>query len=216
MAVRWQKFTGAYIKFIEGKGFALLVTLCVAVITGTAVWTGSSPSPSASPTPPPADERYAASLHQQSLSDAASPTPLPTQQPILWSAPLSQTNVLQAFAADTMLRSGVTGIWATHPALDLAASAGEPVAAMADGVVTACGEDPLDGIFLTLQHTGGYTTRYAGLAALAALQPGDAVRAGQTVGFVGNGVIHETDLEPHLHLQAFKDDMPVNPLSLLP
>lgn len=218
MGSTWKRFSDAYTRFIDGKGFALLAVLCTAVITGTAVWTGREFSPPAAPTlpPVPAEGYYASSLYQQALSSASTPTPLPATQPVLWSAPLPETHVLQGFADRVMLRSDATGMWATHPAIDLAGNAGDPVAAMADGTVAACGVDALEGIYVVLSHGSGYTTRYAGLAARSAIQPGDPVRAGQTIGFIGSGVLNESNMQPHLHLQTFENGIAVDPLALLP
>lgn len=215
MGAGWKRFMDGYVRFAEGKGFAVLAALCVAVITGTAVWTGRSAEEPPSPTPPAAEEQYAASLYQQSLSSASSPSPLPTQQPIRWQSPLQEVVVLRGFAADAMLRSGVTGVWASHPAVDLQADAGEPVCAMADGTVDACGKDGLNGSWVVIRHSGEHTTRYAGLALLAAIRTGDPVKAGQTIGFAGNDMIDETDLGPHLHLQAFRSGEPIDPLQLI-
>ena len=218
MRGKWKRCSEAYSRFIDDKGFALLAVLCTAIITGTAVWTGKAPAPSVTPTipPVPAEGYHVSSLYQQALADAATPTPLPSSQPILWSSPLEEVNVLQDFTDNVMRRSNTTGLWATHPAIDLAAPAGEPVAAMASGTVTDCGVDAEDGIYVVLSHGNGYETRYAGLAARGAIQKGDPVKAGQTIGFIGSGVIGEDHLPAHLHLQVFERGIAIDPLTLLP
>lgn len=215
MSSRWKRFRDAYTRFAEGKGFALLVTLCVAVITGTAIWTGSSEEPYIAPTPPVSDEQHASVLMQQSLRSAATPTPLPASRQLLWQPPLPEVHVVRGYSASTMVCSGVTGVWALHEAVDLRAGLGDPVCAMADGIVSACGSDKLLGSWIEIRHEGGYVSRYAGLEMLGALQNGDQVRAGQTVGFAGNGMLEETDLGPHLHLQLLLNGKAVDPLSIL-
>ena len=211
----WKKVNKGWQHLMEGHGFAALVTICVAVIVFTAVWTGRSEPTPIIPDLPVSDGYQASSLQQQSLREAATSTPPPETQPIRWQPPLEELNVLRSYTADVMTLSGVTGLWQIHPGVDLAAEAGTPVVAMADGKVTSCGEDNLRGFYVELAHQDGYVTRYEGLALLNAIREGDPVKAGQTLGFAGNAVLDETDLGPHLHLQALQNGIPVDPLSLL-
>ncbi len=212
---RWQRWMKAFRRFSEGRGFAVLTVLCVATIAATAVWTShQSVDMPVIPTLPPASGHEAAALIQQSLHQAVTPTPLPGQPPVLWHEPLESMNVLRPYAPDRMLQSGVTGIWAVHPALDLSADAGTPVHAMADGVISAAGEDAMGGCWVAITHDGGYVTRYGALRLTGAWQPGDKVRAGDTIGFVGNSLADESDLGPHLHLEVTLRDEPVDPMTL--
>lgn len=202
-------------RFFASHGFALLVTICVAIIAATALWTRSSPTLVAYATPPGGDGVNAASLWQQPLP-AATPTPLPSPAPAQWVAPLSEYRLVRGFSGEAMAPSGVTGLWEVHQAIDLAAPAGSPVAAVADGRVKASGTDDFCGAWIEIVHPGGMISRYEALKLLGAYQPGDPVRAGQTIGFVGNSHLGETDLGPHLHLQIITDGSPVDPFDLLP
>ena len=199
--------------FWDTTGFALLTTLCVTVITATAIWTNQNDAPFESPPYPTAEGYHAASLLQQSLPEAATPTPLPTSQPPLWSAPLPTLRSLQGFTTD-MVRSDWSGLWAVHEGTDLAAEAGTPVMAAANGKVSDVGEDPLLGTWIELSHADGYHSRYACLAVGGGLKIGDPVRAGQTIGFVGNTGRSESHLEPHLHFEIFRNDRAIDPLTL--
>lgn len=207
-------FSARWHKLMQGHGFALLVTICIGVITATAVWSKQPAVLPVIPTLPPYDDRQASALQQQSLQEAATPTPLPDSQPILWMPPLENFEMLRPFSADVLTKSGVTGLWTIHPGADLSSSAGTPVTAMADGVVKDCGKDALQGCWVALEHANGYTSHYAGLAVVSALRSGDRIRAGQTIGFIGS-MLSEADLGPHLHLEVRKDGAAVDPISLL-
>ena len=200
------------IRFAQGKGFALLTVLCVGVITTTALWTRHEPVAPAVHATPPAVERPASVQMQQSLLAAVTPSPLPTQQPLLWRAPLEELDVIRVFSGTDMLRSGTTGLWAVHHAVDLSADAGVPVSAMADGRVLRCDEN---GSWIVLAHTGGYESCYSSLRQLGPYRTGDPVRAGQIIGFVGNTIPDEADLGPHLHLQVLANGSAIDPLELL-
>lgn len=197
--------------FAQGKGFALLAVVCVGVITATALWTRQQPSALAAQVTPPVIERPVSLQMQQSLLAAATPSPLPTQQPLLWRAPLDELDVIRVFSGTDMLRSGTTGLWAVHHAVDLSADAGAPVSAMADGRVLRCDEN---GSWIVLAHTGGYESCYCSLSLLGPYRTGDPVRAGQIIGFVGNTIRDEADLGPHLHLQVLDNGAAIDPLEL--
>ena len=71
------------------------------------------------------------------------------------------------------------------------------------------------GIAITVDHNNGYTTAYANLSALAGLKVGDPVKAGQTIGFVGQSMLEESAMAPHLHLQMLRDGVSVDPLLII-
>ena len=89
------------------------------------------------------------------------------------------------FAADHLAYNATTRDWRTHEGLDLAAALGDPVCAAADGTVYTIYEDERYGTTVVLRHSGGYETTYANLQAEPAVETGDTVSAGQTIGAVG-------------------------------
>lgn len=211
---RWKQFAQGYQRFVEKQGFPIIMTVCIAVIVFSAVWSGRMEVKVPSPTPPVDQAQSAAQLQQQFLADAMTPTPPPTEKPVIWRAPLEKVKVLRGFNASRLQQSAVTGVWQLHDAVDLAADTGALVCAMGDGVVLACGEEGVKGAWVLIDHGSGVTAEYAGMSLLSALREGDPVQAGQTIGFAGNGVLNETDLAPHLHLRVTRDGQAVDPLLL--
>jgi murein DD-endopeptidase MepM/ murein hydrolase activator NlpD len=98
-----------------------------------------------------------------------------------------------------------------HMAVDLAAQAGKPVRATADGWVAGRGSDRTFGRFLLLRHGQGYESYYGHLDDWN-VDNGDTVRAGQTIGWVGST---GKSTAPHLHFEVRKDSKPVDPATLL-
>lgn len=208
-------FSSKYVRFVEHHGFTIILTVCVGVIAGTALWTNQSESVPATPTSPAMDAALAAQLYQESLESAATPTPAPTEAPQVWQSPLATVSVLQGFDNARLHPSGTTGLWRLHDGVDLACPVGEVISAMAEGTVTSVSSGGLMGATVTIDHGHGVVIEYAGMSMLAGLQAGDPVAAGQTIGFGGNGVMDEADLEPHLHLRVTRDGQAIDPLSLL-
>lgn len=213
MKKAFKKVKDHYVRFVERQGFPIIVTVCVAVITATALFTRQSRTAYVSPTPPPVEHISAAQLLQQSLGSAATATPAPTAAPIQWCAPLETPELLRGFDVSTMICMD-SGIWAIHDAIDLATDAGAPVYAIGDGEVTAAGNDALLGAWLIIQHRDGFSSQYTGMALLNDYIPGDAVRKGDTIGFGGKGPLDEARLGSHLHLRVTKDGQAIDPSSL--
>jgi hypothetical protein len=97
-----------------------------------------------------------------------------------------------------------------HAGIDIAAPAGLPVLAAADGVVTRIDSDGGYGRFVEVQHAAGLSTIYAHLGRfLPQLAPGAAVKAGAPIGLLGST---GSSTGAHLHFEV-RDDQgrPLNP-----
>ena len=210
-----RRFSRGYTQFIETHGLGLVITACVAVIAGTAVWTNERlPSAPQPPVLPTGDTVSAAELMQQSLSEASLPTATADPYDDRFQLPLQDLRVITSFNGTRLQQSGISGVWRLHDAVDLAAEPGGIVAAIANGTVTAVGTESICGTFLTINHGNGLSATYAGLAGHAGLLPGDPVRKGQTIGFAGNSVIDEADLPTHLHLRITRNGHAIDPVTL--
>ena len=200
-----------YVRFVEKQGFTVILGVCVAVITATALWTKQSSVSAPDPTPPYEASLSVAELLQQSLADAATPSPAPTVAPQSFSPPLEQVSVLTPFNNARMRPSGVTGVWRLHDAIDLAGQTGEPVRAMSDGIVVSITEGGVEGACAVIAHSPSLIAEYSGMAALSGVKAGDPVEAGQTLGFLGRGMLDESDLPAHLHLRVTRNNQAVDP-----
>ena len=104
-----------------------------------------------------------------------------------------------------------------HWGIDIAAPAGTPVLAATDGVVAGVGWDP-DGYghYIVLDHGGGWQTVYAHLQPAATsgyrMSLSIAVRRGDAIGRLGSS---GASTGPHLHFEARKDGMYINPTRVL-
>lgn len=208
----FQLLRSAYVRLTENQGFPLIVLVCVGVITATALWTGHQEE-DALPSPTAAYDVSAAQLRQQLLRDAQKSTDAPTAAPPMYQPP-ADGEVLQPFDAEALVRSGATGLWTVHDAVDIDAPADSPILAMADGVVLAAGEDALQGTWLLVDHGDGMEALYAGMAASAEYVAGDTVRKGDVIGSCGTGTLADASAAPHLHLRVTRNGIAIDPLTL--
>ena len=98
-----------------------------------------------------------------------------------------------------------------HPGLDISTPAGTRVVAPADGVVVFCGQKNGYGNALVVDHGYGIVTRYGHLAGFN-VKPGQRVRRGDVIAFVGNT---GRSTAPHLHYEVWLDDQLQNPIQFI-
>ena len=97
-----------------------------------------------------------------------------------------------------------------HNGLDLIAPAGEPVYAVADGVVKDVIKSRKGlGNVVVIDHGNGYVTRYAHLADVEA-KKGRKVRMGTRLGYVG---VSGNSFAPHLHYEVLRDTLVLDPVN---
>ena len=93
----------------------------------------------------------------------------------------------------------------------IAAEAGTPVTAAADGVVYTIYEDDSMGMTVVIRHEDGYVTRYSSLDQTVEVVSGQSVKLGQTIGYVGETALLETAEGSHVHFGVTCNDEPMDP-----
>ncbi len=101
-----------------------------------------------------------------------------------------------------------TGEEGFHKGLDFAGSAGEPVLAVAAGVVTWVGERSGYGTLVEINHGNGYVTRYAHNES-AVVAVGQTVTRGEQIALMGSSG-HSTG--PHVHFEVLHNGQQIDPL----
>jgi len=107
-------------------------------------------------------------------------------------------------------RHPILGYTRMHAGIDFAARYGSPIYAVTDGVVAFAGRHGGHGNYVRIQHGGGLATGYAHMSRIAAA-PGQRVRRGQVIGYVGSTGL---STGPHLHYELYRNGATVNPLSV--
>lgn len=241
-----KNFGAALEHFFAGKGFYIVLFLCVAVI-GISAWTMLSGGLDSAE-----DEPLSLSLPEQSgladipvMSESAEPAeeivPVAEIEP---EAPVQQTSAAEAPAAvpapekgenppsyfvrpvagqvengysmDKLQYNRTMRDWRTHDGLDIAAELGTQVKAAADGKVEKVTRDDSMGTTVVLLHSGGLRSVYSNLAESPTVKEGDAVAAGSVIGSVGSTALSETGEVNHLHFAMSLDGESVDPEDYLP
>ena len=213
-----------------GKGYYIALILCAVAIgitgyvynrnqakqTDTPV---QVTSPDATLSAAPEQEAHVAVIATQPSGESKIPfseatEPSQTQQGLKTTAPVSG-QTLADYSVEALCYNQTTRDWRVHAGVDIAAEAGTPVLASADGQVQTVYADDSLGTTVVIRHTGGYTSQYSSLSEDVAVKVGDAVVMGQTIGTVGTTALVENVMGPHLHFAVTWRDEPMDPAEFL-
>lgn len=240
-------------EFVLGKGFYIVLFLCVATIGISGYYlmrsmndkpedveqTGGSASvvlpDSEANGPDPAGSLPSLQDNAASAQSGKIVTPRPGQkddpEPVKQTGPEDSQatkpvsivytwpvkgEILRDYSVETLALDPTLGDWRTHGGLDIAASEGADVLAMAAGTVSEVYEDGLMGTTVVINHGNGLSTTYCNLAGQPTVELGDTVETGTVIGAVGSTAIAESGLVSHLHLEASLNGKPVDPVEYLP
>ncbi len=185
-------------RFWKARGFYILTALCLAMVAGAAVYARGRVAPA------PAAPSAAGASAPAPAAAALAPAPAPTVTPapaLLW--PVSGRRILRDDQPEPAWFEPL-GQYETHPGADIAAEAGEEVAAAADGTVAFAGFDPQRGYLVETRAEDGLVLRYGNLSRNLRVSAGDRVRRGQAIGAVGESAPSAAVLGPFLHFEAFR------------
>lgn len=98
-----------------------------------------------------------------------------------------------------------------HHGVDLAASQGTPIYAIAAGTVTIASYGNANGNYVSLSHGGGYGSIYCHMTHYT-VSAGQSVSQGQIIGYVGST---GWSTGPHLHFEIHKNGSSTNPMSYI-
>ena len=222
--------------FMEGKGFYIILFLCVAAIgisgyylfqglTGPAGGFGPEATVSGQAEirqEDPAPTQTTPSVQEEPVSQTEpAPAPQPKEE-VPEDAPTStayvwpvQGEVQRDFSLEVFAYDDTMGDWRTHSGLDIAAQVGAPVASCGKGTVVDVSLDPMLGQTVTVDHGTGMQSYYANLAETVNVRVGDEVSAGTVLGTVGTTALSESASPSHLHFEMIEYDVSIDPLYYL-
>ena len=220
--------------FMAGKGFYIVLFLCVAAIgisgyylfsnmglgepegqpvggniqvevTPTIRPTAPTVPPTPRPTPTPA----------ATPAPTVTPAPTATVKPTIFTWPVKGETIAD-FSLEVLAYDTTMGDWRTHSGMDIAAALGTQVLAVSDGTVESIVQDDLMGTVVTIAHNDGLKSIYANLAEVPTVEVGDAVETGAVVGAVGDTAVAESGRASHLHFEMEENGQAVDPANYLP
>lgn len=223
--------------FFAGKGFYIVLALCVIVI-GISAYSLSDGKDTAEPnidpgmsisspkaSPEPAAEQPPVSTNPPAPVSAAEEGDVIAagtwtqddvwQEPDTWRRPVAG-EIERGHSVETLSYDVTMADWRTHDGVDIMAQQGEVVVAAADGKVVSVRQDDLYGTTVEIEHGSGIKTVYSNLANTPTVSEGDSVSAGDVIGSVGKTAACEIGQGSHIHFAMSKDGASVDPMNYLP
>ena len=119
--------------------------------------------------------------------------------------------VVKKYGKDKLIYSNTLKEWTTHLGIDIKADKTTIVKASSEGTVKSIKNDPRYGLTVVIEHENEFTTVYSNLLTAEFVVAGENVKAGQTIGTVGNSATFEIVDDPHLHFEILKSGDSVDP-----
>ena len=221
-------------KIFEGKGFYLIIALCLIAI-GVAAWmalarmdeeplpdvpntmenTSSTESVTETPSEPePPIEGAGTDASEPYEAPVVSEPPTTTPPPVAntFTMPING-NVLKHFSDDELIYSNTYRDMRVHLGIDIVGQSKAPVRSCGSGIVVAIIEDAKLGRYVEIDHGRGIVARYCGLGEVF-VEEGDTVDATVKIGTLGEVPEESVDAN-HLHLEFYDNEKTVDPLSVI-
>lgn len=219
-----RKAYARYDQLMEKQGFTIVLVVCVLVIVLSALYTfhfREKWDTERAVAEMQQEAAAAGAQNDQTLQEAqklvssqkTSQIAVPTEAPFRFSQPV-EGFLDRDFSMTEPQYYPQANYWRLHPGIDLQAEYGAIVMACSDGKVLRVWEDNELGLCIRIRHAHGYESVYAGLSDASYVQAGDPVRQGQTIGHLGNGVLAESDAQPHLHFEVWRGSTAIDPVEL--
>lgn len=122
-------------------------------------------------------------------------------------------NIGKIFSDSSLQYSKTYGDMRLHLGVDILAEKGEKVVSAAAGTITKIADDGTWGRMVVIDHGKGIVVYYCGLENLT-VSEGESVSSGTQIGEVGT-VPCECEDESHIHITVTKDGEYISPLDLL-
>lgn len=218
-------------KFFAGKGFYIVLALCVAVIGISAISIAmnsgkepagqnvgitleNSPEPSFT-VPPVINDEEPVTVPEDETVKTWSSGETYEKAPRAWVWPV-KGELEREYCIETLKYDVTMKDWRVHDGVDVLAKQGELVRAASSGTVESVDSDDLYGTTVVIDHGDGIKSVYSNLAEKPTVKAGDTVNAGDVIGSVGETALCETGQQSHLHLSMSVNGVSADPAKYLP
>ena len=106
-------------------------------------------------------------------------------------------------------------LWEIHKGLDISADKGYQVKSLLNGKIVNVFKDDKHGISVRVESDNNVVIVYSNLDEKITVKKGQEVKEGQVLGTVGNTTSVESEDGAHVHIEAFKGEESVDPMTFI-
>lgn len=122
--------------------------------------------------------------------------------------------IVEEFSAGDLIYSKTLKEWIIHNGIDITGSVGEEINSICDGEIIAIKYEHKQGDVIEIKN-GEYVVKYACIEPLKSLKIGDKVERGEQIATISEDMGFELDNGSHLHLEILKNNVQINPSTLI-
>ncbi len=123
--------------------------------------------------------------------------------------------VIREYSENEPSYSETLEVWEIHKAIDVESNENQEVKSLTNGRVLDVYDDDVYGMSVKIQSSEDVVLIYSSLSKKTVINKDDEVKEGQCIGYAGNSSDVECLSGVHVHLEAYKDNKAINPMSLL-
>lgn len=106
-------------------------------------------------------------------------------------------------------------LWEIHKGLDISAEKGYEIKSLLNGKVVNVFKDDKHGMSVRVQSDNNVVVVYSNLDEKISVEKGQEVKEGQILGTVGNTTSVESEDGTHVHIEAFKGEESIDPMTFI-
>lgn len=125
------------------------------------------------------------------------------------------SEVVRSFSDKEPSYSETLNVWEVHKGLDVKTEKGQEIKSLMAGVVLDVYNDDEYGMSVKIQHDNDVVVVYSNLSEDLKVNKDDKIEEGQCIGLAGNTTTVESKEEQHVHVEAFKGEESIDPMSLI-
>ena len=123
--------------------------------------------------------------------------------------------VIREYSEKEPSYSKTLDLWEIHKGLDISADKGHEVKSLLDGKVVNVFKDDKYGISVRVESSNNVVVVYSNLDEKTNVKKGQEVVECQVLGLVGNTTSVESEDGIHIHVEAFKGEKSIDPMTLV-
>ena len=206
-----------FVLFMKKNIYLILMVLCLFAIAGLVTYTVVSsnveePGPIVDANNKPIEDEGNETPNDSpvvNVPDGSGGQEEPEE--MVFDMPIVGAAVLKDYVDTELVYNATMKHWSTHQGIDYKAEVGTAVRCVFDGEVSAITTTTMHGTTVTVKHSKGFSTSYALLGSNVAVKVGDKVSKGTVLGYVAETGYFESADGPHLHFEARKDNVLIDP-----
>lgn len=208
-------------KLLEKDVFYLSLFICICIIAIGGIWFTNKNVDNLLSSNTPTNNRDEIHLTEDKKNDVV-PTTTDSDQN-LEKAKETEHNkisylgnqIIRSYSEKEPSYSETLEVWEIHKGIDVESNENQEVKSLTSGTVLDVYDDDEYGISIKIQSNKENVFVYSSLSKNVKVNKGDKIEEGQCIGYAGNTSNVECLSGVHVHLEAYKNNIAINPMSLL-